>query len=166
MPSDAEVRRQRRQVLSELIREGNVHRQAQLVEGLRQRGFSVTQSSVSRDLRDLRVGKVAGLYVLPATFLSVEEDKLGAGVPAEVSRWVRSVRAAGPNLLIVRTAPGSAMQVATNLDRMAWTEVVGTVAGDDTIFIATDGKVAQSRVARRLFEAEERTGSRDRTAVG
>ena len=163
MPSDAEVRRQRRQVLSELIREGNVHSQAQLVEGLQQRGFSVTQSSVSRDLRDLRVGKVAGLYVLPATFLSVEEESEGPEVPSEVSRWVSSVHAAGPNLLVVRTSPGSAMQVATNLDRMSWTEIVGTVAGDDTIFIATDGKVAQSRVARRLFETQERPA---RTAVG
>ena len=153
MPTDADVRRQRRQVLSELIRQGNVHSQAELVDGLRQRGFSVTQSSVSRDLRDLRVGKVAGTYVLPATFLSVDE---GAGtnseIPTEVSRWVRNVHAAGPNLLVVKTAQGAAMQVATSLDHMAWPEIVGTVAGDDTIFIATDGKVAQSRVARRLFE--------------
>jgi transcriptional regulator of arginine metabolism len=153
MPTDAEVRRQRRQVLSELIRQGNVHSQADLVEGLRQRGFSVTQSSVSRDLRDLRVGKVAGRYVLPATFLAVQDiARNGEEVPGEISRWVRSVRAAGPHLLVVKTAQGSAMQVATNLDHMNWTDIVGTVAGDDTIFIATEGKAAQSRVARRLFE--------------
>jgi transcriptional regulator of arginine metabolism len=152
MPTDAEVRRQRRQVLSELIRQGNVHSQSELVDGLRQRGFSVTQSSVSRDLRDLRVGKVAGVYVLPATFLSVDEPDGEDEVPGEISRWVRSVHAAGPNLLVVKTAQGSAMQVATLLDRMSWNEIVGTVAGDDTIFIATEGKAAQSRVARRLFE--------------
>ena len=159
MPTDAEVRRQRRQVLSELIRQGNVHSQAELVDGLRQRGFTVTQSSVSRDLRDLRVGKVAGTYVLPATFLSVSGNGSSGSVddelPNEISRWVRSVHAAGPNLLVVKTSQGSAMQVATNLDRMSWPEVVGTVAGDDTIFIATDGKVAQSRVARRLFETHQ-----------
>jgi transcriptional regulator of arginine metabolism len=156
-------------VLEELVRQGDVHSQAELVERLRARGFDVTQSSVSRDLRDLRVGKVAGRYVLPATFFSSPEGSASSSGPSsrritdtagaagsedplasEIARWVVGVHTAGPNLLVVKTVEGAAMQVAANLDQAAWSEVAGTVAGDDTIFVATAGRAAQNRVARRL----------------
>jgi len=153
MPNDFEVQKERRQVISDLIRQGNISTQADLVRGLQQRGFTATQSSVSRDLRQLGVAKVAGAYVLPATYRSAGKDGSERGLsPEDISRWVRSVRAAGPNLMVVRTAVGAAQQVAATVDDMGWPEIVGTVAGDDTIFLATEGKSAQSRVARRLFD--------------
>ncbi len=154
MPNDFEVQKARRQAISELIRQGAVSTQSELVNGLQLRGFTATQSSVSRDLRHLGVAKVAGAYVLPATFLSAEESARNGGLDSvELSRWVRSVQAAGPHLMIVRTAVGAAPQVAASLDAKGWPEIAGTVAGDDTIFVATEGKAAQSRVARRLFDA-------------
>lgn len=155
MPNDPEVHQQRRQLISEIIRTGDISTQAELVEGLRRRGFTATQSSVSRDLHYLGVAKVAGTYVLPATYLDADQKARpnGNGNGAtDLSRWVRSVHAAGPYLLVVRTAVGAASQVAALLDDLGWEEIVGTVAGDDTIFLATESKAAQSRVARRLFD--------------
>ena len=157
MPQNQEVHQQRRQLISEIIRAGNIATQAELVDGLRKRGFTATQSSISRDLSYLGVAKVAGSYVLPATYLSADLDpKHPAANAADLSRWVRTVHAAGPYMLVVRTAIGAASQVAVLLDALRWPEIVGTVAGEDTIFIATESKVAQSRVARRLFETNDR----------
>lgn len=154
MPESQDVARERRQALSQIIRNGTVSTQAEIVSALRQLGFTATQSSISRDLRQLGVAKVGGGYVLPATFLKPEKQAPnGAFEPSELSRWVRSVHAAGPNLLVVRTAIGAASQVAATIDGLGWAEIVGTVAGDDTIFVATEHKAAQARVARRLFDA-------------
>jgi len=158
MPQNQEVHQQRRQLISEIIRAGNIATQAELVDGLRKRGFTATQSSISRDLSYLGVAKVAGAYVLPATYLNADLDpKLPTGGSSDIARWVRTVHAAGPYLLVVRTAVGAASQVAVLLDSMRWPEIVGTVAGDDTIFLATESKVAQSRVARRLFETSKQS---------
>lgn len=153
MPNDNEVQQLRQQAVTELIREGQVRSQSDIVDRLQKRGFTATQSSVSRDLRSLGVAKVSGQYVLPATYLTPERKNGRDGVSGnDLARWVRSVRAAGPNLLVVRTAVGAASQVAAAVDREEWPEVVGTVAGDDTIFVATANKSAQGVVARRLFQ--------------
>jgi transcriptional regulator of arginine metabolism len=161
MPEDHDVQRQRRQLISELIRAGQVSTQSELVDGLRQRGFMATQSSISRDLRQLGVAKVSGIYVLPATFLDAKNDAVNGTLdPTDLSRWVRTVHAAGPYLLVVRTSIGAAPQVASTVDNLNWPEVVGTVAGDDTIFIAVESRGAQSRVARRLFDASGSAGLR------
>ncbi len=159
MPPDPDVTRQRRQALTELIRQGAAGTQAELVAGLRSRGFTATQSAISRDLKHLGVAKVGGCYVLPATFLTPPaQGANGAFEASDLARWVKSAHAAGPYLLVVRTAVGAASQVAATLDGLGWGEIVGTVAGDDTIFLATESKNAQAKVARRLFESEPRTG--------
>ncbi|MFT5285649.1 MAG: transcriptional regulator of arginine metabolism [Planctomycetota bacterium] len=156
MPQNQEVHQQRRQLISEIIRSGDIGTQAELVAGLRERGFTATQSSISRDLNYLGVAKVSGVYVLPATYLNADLDgKSSDSNASDLSRWVRTVHAAGPYLLVVRTAVGAATQVALLLDQLNWPEIIGTVAGDDTIFLATESKVAQSRVARRLFDTAE-----------
>jgi transcriptional regulator of arginine metabolism len=67
-----------------------------------------------------------------------------------VTEFIRDVRAAGPNLLVVSTAIGAAQRVAVTLDRIAWPEIVGTVSGDDTIFIATSSATQQRRLRGRL----------------
>ena len=69
---------------------------------------------------------------------------------AEVASYVVSVAAAGPHLLVVKTPPGIAPLVALDLDREEWPEVVGTVAGDDTFFVATAGRIQQARIEARL----------------
>jgi transcriptional regulator of arginine metabolism len=144
MPSDAEQRAHRQQQILSLLRRGRIGSQEELAERLGERGFAVTQSSVSRDLRHLGVVKVDGRYVAPA---------LSGGEPqalSEVCRFLRRARPAGSHLAVLLTTPGAAQTVALAIDRAAWPEVVGTVAGDDTIFLATAAARDQKRLLVRL----------------
>jgi transcriptional regulator of arginine metabolism len=116
----------------------------ELVDLLRGQGISATQSSVSRDLRDLGVGWVGGRYALPS-----EHDANDPGV-AEISGFLRSIRPAGANLTVILTMAGTAQAVALAIDRAGWPELVGTMAGDDTVFVATSSAHDQKRFTRRL----------------
>jgi transcriptional regulator of arginine metabolism len=136
----------RRETLRRIITGSPVGRQEDLVRLLGKAGFPATQSSVSRDLRELGVAKRGDRYVLPADSTPVVDDF------AAVARFVRSIKAAGPNLAVVRTTAGSAQSVAIVLDRAEWPEVVGTLSGDDTIFIATAGTAPQRRLLARLHD--------------
>jgi transcriptional regulator of arginine metabolism len=140
----------RRDALRQIIRSGEVGRQAELVRLLKREGYAVTQSSVSRDLRDLGVAKVGDRYVL------AEDAAAPVADLSEVAGFVRAVTPAGPNLTVVRTTIGSAQSVALAVDRARWPEVVGTLSGDDTIFIATSTARAQQAVLARFRSLESR----------
>jgi transcriptional regulator of arginine metabolism len=103
----------------------------------------VTQSSISRDLKALRVVKVRGRYV---TSSSLTPQSAIESLPGRIRR----VAAAGPYLLVVNTPPGQASAIAVAIDRHDWPEIVGTVAGDDTLLIATRGRSDQCVVEARL----------------
>ncbi len=120
-------------------------RQAELVALLHREGHDATQSSVSRDLRELGVVKGADRYLLPAV-----EDALTPSHFETVRSFVKGYRAAGPTLTVLRTATGTAQSVAIALDKARWPEVVGTIAGDDTIFVATESGRAQRRLHDHL----------------
>ena len=132
----------RREALKRIIRDGDVGRQAELVRLLKRAGYPVTQSSVSRDLRDLGVAKLGDRYVLP------EDAATPVAGLATVAAFVQDAVPAGPHLTVVRTTIGSAQTVALAIDRARWPEVVGTISGDDTIFIAT----ATERAQRALLD--------------
>ncbi len=147
MPNRVESWQKRQAVIEELLHHQEVHSQAELVGLLTARGFSVTQSSVSRDLQEIGAVRVNGRYLAG--------DALGATAPAapelaEAVAFVKGVAAAGPYLLVVKTPPGIAALVALAIDRAAWPEVVGTLAGDDTFFTATAGRRQQARVEAKL----------------
>ena len=134
----------RREALRRILRAQPARRQADLVRELQAQGFEVTQSSVSRDLRELGAARINDRYVLT-------EDGLASGTPVSaLAGFVREVLTAGPNLTIVKTATGAAQSVAVAIDRDRWAEVVGTISGDDTIFIASSDLDAQRRVVDRL----------------
>jgi transcriptional regulator of arginine metabolism len=135
----------RRQAIVKILRDQAVGRQAELVRLLRKQGYEATQSSVSRDLRELGVGKMGDRYILPSAEHAPQHDEFAA-----LNGFVREVRAAGATITVVRTATGSAQSVALAVDRAAWPEVVGTISGDDTIFVATSGARAQHKVIERL----------------
>lgn len=145
MPSDSETREERQTEILKLLRAKRVHSQDEIAALLHSRGLEATQSSISRDLRDLGVAKVAGRYVVPRSPDEDHSDEL-----REAARFLRGAKPAGPNLAVVLTVVGAAQPVAVALDRAAWPEVVGTVAGDDTIFIATAGSRQQKRLLARL----------------
>jgi transcriptional regulator of arginine metabolism len=143
-------REARRTAIVRLLRSSPVRRQQELVRLLKREGHAVTQSSVSRDLRELGVLKHSDGYVLPeaAESASRTQDKFSA-----IAQFVREVRTAGVSITIVKTTVGSAGSVAAAIDKAGWPEVAGTVSGDDTIFIATADGRAQSRVLEQLRDA-------------
>ncbi|HEU4648015.1 MAG TPA: hypothetical protein VFS33_03070 [Gemmatimonadales bacterium] len=134
----AERKRRHLRIL-ELISTRPVRTQEELVDILSAEGWEVTQSSVSRDIAALRLVKVDGAYRRAARELprAASPDEL------RIAEGVLGLDVAGEHLVIVRTAPGEANRVAVAIDRLAWPEVVGTIAGDDTIFIAVRDVRAQ-----------------------
>ncbi|MCM2268806.1 MAG: hypothetical protein NDJ75_01740 [Thermoanaerobaculia bacterium] len=144
MPNESEIREQRHRAILSILRRSPIRRQEELVARLAERGFDVTQSSVSRDLRDLAVAKVAGRYRAPAAPAGASD------AVDDIAHSLVAVRAAGPHLVVVSTQTGAAQAVGLGIDRAGWTEVVGTIAGDDTVFVATAGPRDQSRLLHRL----------------
>ena len=145
MPSALVEQNERRRAITRLLEEHVVSRQSELVALLRAEGYLATQSSVSRDLRDLGAAKLKDGYSLPKPAEVRDERSLSV-----VAEFVRDIRSAGPNLLVVITAVGAAQRVAVTLDRLGWSEIVGTLSGDDTIFVATIGGTEQRRLKGRL----------------
>jgi transcriptional regulator of arginine metabolism len=135
----------RRNAILRILRSGVVRRQSDLAILLKREGFEVTQSSVSRDLRELGVLKASGRYLVPPDEISRANGDFGA-----LSQFVRTVRAAGNSITVIRTTIGAAASVAVALDKAEWPEVVGTISGDDTIFLATADSRAQHRLIDRL----------------
>lgn len=151
MPSDVEQREERRREIVALLRRERVSSQEVLANKLAARGLTATQSSISRDLRDLGVAKVAGRYRLPGELGAESVDALD-----ELAHFLVDVRTAGPNLAVVLTTTGAAQTVAIGIDHAGWPELVGSVAGDDTIFLATRGAKEQRRVVERLRQVTRR----------
>jgi transcriptional regulator of arginine metabolism len=128
-----------------LIRSGSLHTQEDLAAALRAQGISATQVTLSRDIREL------GLVKTPRGY-----SETPAAVPAgpdfaQVAReFLRDVRVA-QNLLVLRTPPGHANALASALDYADWSDVAGTIAGDDTVLVvAPDNKTALLLRARFL----------------
>ncbi len=134
----------RRAAIVKIIRESVVRKQDELVKLLKKQGFEATQSSISRDLRELQVAKAGDHYIVPEGVVS-SANPFGA-----VSRFVTSIHTAGSSLTVVKTTTGTAQSVAVAIDQAEWPEVVGTISGDDTIFIATDDGKAQQTLNKRL----------------
>jgi len=138
---------ERRGAIVRILRDAPVRRQADLVRLLKQAGHEATQSSISRDLRDLGALKASGRYVLPP-----EEQRRANGDFGALRQFVRQLRRAGPSITVLRTTIGAAQSVAVAIDKAEWPEVAGTISGDDTIFIATASARAQQQLIARLRE--------------
>jgi transcriptional regulator of arginine metabolism len=134
-------RRKRHLKILELISTRAVRTQDELAEALATEGWDVTQSSVSRDIAALRLIKVNGAYRRPAALATPANPD-----ERRISEGVLTMDPAGEALVVLHTPPGEANRVAVALDRLAWPDVVGTIAGDDTIFLAVKDGTAQRRV--------------------
>ncbi|MGQ9512041.1 arginine repressor [Thermodesulfitimonas sp.] len=145
------MKRARQQKILQLIKERPITSQRDLVRALAAAGFKVTQATVSRDIRELGLVKVAadgGLrYVAPRP--------LGKG-DLDAVRFRRLIRDAvldvetSENLVVVKTFPGAAQGVASAIDQVEWPGVVGTVAGDDTLLIVAKPRSRAAEVRNRL----------------
>jgi transcriptional regulator of arginine metabolism len=148
-----DTRTKRLRALADLIRDEPHDSQEELTERLKGMGHAVTQATVSRDLVSLGAVKVKrdGMlrYVLPDQFGA--RDWAAGQLERIVREWVQALEPAGP-LLVMRTPPGSAHLVASAIDQAQLAEIAGTVAGDDTIFLAVrDGHPIPALIRR--FEA-------------
>lgn len=123
-----------------LIRARRIGTQEELTEHLERAGFPATQSSVSRDLVELGIIKHQGHYALP-------NRTNGAA-----ARGLLSLDVAGDALVVARCEPGMASAVAVEIDGSRLPEIVGTIAGEDTIFIAINEKKVQRTVIKKVWE--------------
>ena len=150
-----EVMKQLRQrAIRDLVEQRPIRTQQELAAALRERGLRTTQATISRDVAELGLVKAGRggthAYAIPPRLREAEtsgEERIRALVhdlPVEI-------REAG-TLLVLRTLPGSAHPLAAAVDRARWPEVVGTIAGDDTVFLAFADRGSLARVRRRLEE--------------
>jgi transcriptional regulator of arginine metabolism len=130
-----------------LIRSRPVESQEQIVTLMRREGFRVTQASVSRDIREMGLVKLAGRYMLAARALTRPPE--GASPEPEVG-LITGLEPVGANLVVVKTRIGAASSVAVMLDHDLGKISAGTVAGDDTVFVAVRSRSDQGRVVAQL----------------
>lgn len=130
----------RQSAILKLVQKAAVESQMELVDALASQGFEVTQASVSRDTRELGLVKVGGRYILPAEVRPIRPDSPPA------ARVLTSATAVGANLIVAKTPPGGAPMAASFLDQARRPELVGCVAGDDTIFLAVKSRSDQGRL--------------------
>ena len=137
-------RRKRHLKILELISTRAVRTQEELADALSADGWQVTQSSVSRDIAALHLAKVDGVYRRARNVAGRDPDEV------RIAEGVLTAEAAGDAIVVVHTPPGEANRVGVALDRLAWPEIVGTIAGDDTIFLAVKDSLAQRQVVKKI----------------
>jgi transcriptional regulator of arginine metabolism len=149
---------QRHNAIRELLTGSLVTNQDELRRKLRRRGFAVTQATLSRDIHELRLFKGPGGYSLPAIngqgAETAEEDDGPPSVPEVMASFGLRVNQA-MNQVIVRTVMGGAQPVAAALDYEEWAEVVGTIAGDDTVLVICPDPRRAGEVEARLRKTLE-----------
>jgi transcriptional regulator of arginine metabolism len=131
-----------------LIRTRALHTQEELAQALRQQGIPATQVTLSRDIRELRLSKT------PEGYRQFTPEPVGPEFATLAADFVQDIRIA-QNLLVLKTAPGHANSVAVALDGEDWPEVVGTVAGDDTIMIILPDTATAEALRKRLLDLLE-----------
>jgi transcriptional regulator of arginine metabolism len=142
----------RQRAIRDLVEQRPIRTQQELAAALRERGFRTTQATISRDVAELGLVKAgrSGMqaYAIPPRLREADtsgEDRIRTllrDMPVEM-------RDAG-TMLVLKTLPGSAHPLAAALDRARWPEVVGSIAGDDTVFVAFADRGSMGRVRRRL----------------
>jgi transcriptional regulator of arginine metabolism len=126
-----------------LIKGRKIHTQEQLAGALAEHGIHATQVTLSRDIREL------GLVKTPEGYRQVEQPA-GPGIAAMAGEFLWDARVA-QNLLVLKTAPGHASSVAISLDQEDWPEVIGTIAGDDTVLVVCPDSGLAGALQRKLL---------------
>lgn len=152
------MKAKRQAVLVELIARGLVESQQSALEELRKRGIPATQATVSRDLDDLGAVKVRKGEGIRYELLEPRSD-FGPSVGQVLRDFVVSLTVSG-NLVVLRTPPGHAAAVAAAIDRAQLTGILGTVAGDDTLFICASEELTGRGAAKLLEGLDEKSRPR------
>ncbi|MCI5065013.1 hypothetical protein MRY87_04745 [bacterium] len=135
----SESKENRQDALLTLLQEKALFSQREICEEMTQRGFQAAQPSISRDLNELGVIKISGRYLPPSS--------LSNQIPRSLTLSIQGV---GPHLLVIRTKVGAAHAVAAQIDDLEIEGIVGSVAGDDTIFLAISEGSLQAAAIQSL----------------
>jgi len=143
------MNRLRHNAILDLVRSGEITSQEDLMLGLKARHIEVSQSTLSRDIQELRLAKTGGAYTV------VESEP---AAKASEESWRRIIReflvdvAVTQNIVVVKTGSGHASTVAQALDETGWPEVIGTIAGENTVFIAVRSEKGGKKLEHRIRE--------------
>jgi transcriptional regulator of arginine metabolism len=153
MHAVTQERRGRQRAIVDLLRAGGPLRAEEVAARLSDAGFDVTQATVARDLDQIGAVKVKRRghlgYVLPERLGS--RNQAAERLSRIFADWAQAVETSG-NMIVVRTPPGSAHLVALAIDQAKFPEVVGTIAGDDAVFVAIRSNLPPEPLAMRLRE--------------
>ena len=144
------MKRQRHKAILDLVRGGEIASQDDLMHGLKAKHIEVSQSTLSRDIQELRLAKTGGVYAVV--------DGEPAAKPVAEDSWRRIIReflidvAVAQNIVVVKTGAGHASIVSQALDETGWPEAIGTIAGENTVFIAVRSEKDGRRLEHRIRE--------------
>ena len=131
-----------------LIRNQPIRTQEDMAQALQSIGIAVTQVTLSRDIRELGLVKGPQGYREPDRSAALDNE--ASALKRTLEEFVRDVKTA-QNLVVIRTAAGNAQPVGAAIDRQAWPEILGTIAGDDTVFAAAPDARAATRAKEKLL---------------
>jgi transcriptional regulator of arginine metabolism len=138
----------RQKTILDLVRTQQIASQEELLEGLRRRNIEVSQSTLSRDIQELRLAKSGGVY----TVMDQESPRSTEDAIRRILREFLSDVVVAQNIVILKTGAGHASTVSQAVDDTGWPEIAGSLAGENTVFIAT-GSVRESRdLEKRILE--------------
>jgi transcriptional regulator of arginine metabolism len=143
------MKRIRHKAILDIIRSGEVASQEELMHGLKARQIEVSQSTLSRDIQELRLAKTGGVY----TVMDAEPPAKASddSFPRIIREFLVDIAVAG-NIVVVKTGPGHASTVSQALDDAGWPEAIGTIAGENTVFVATRSEKEGRKLERRIRE--------------
>lgn len=155
MPEDRRsqetMKAERQEAIRAMLKEQEIQTQEELADALRRHGFSVTQATVSRDIREMRLIKKAGSN--GGYHYAVPEKNTESGINERMIRMLRecmlSVEAAG-QMIVIKTLSGSANTAAEALDAMEMSGILGSIAGDNTIFLVAKEEESAAKEAEKI----------------
>ncbi|MBR1736461.1 MAG: arginine repressor [Firmicutes bacterium] len=146
------MKSQRHKDIVEIIEENDIVTQEELAEKLREKGYKVTQATISRDIRQLGLKKENDENGKPKYIVSKEESEINERFQKVIKNGIISI-AQAQNIVVIKTIEGMAMGVAAAIDTMSDSGILGSIAGDDTIFCAAMSEKTAEKFIKRLRRA-------------
>lgn len=141
----------RQEAILELVKKFEIETQEELAEKLNKAGFTVTQATISRDIRELKLTKIQ--RGVKQAYAALTENKFSnSNKYIDILKHSFVSMDMAQNILVIKTASGTAMALATALDSLHWDEIVGTIAGDDTVMCAIRTVEDTKKLMKRLEE--------------
>ncbi len=145
------TKQQRQEIIQQIIEQGHFHTQQEIIDVLKEKGIQVNQSTLSKDFTALHVLKIRASdgrfkYVIPRYYSSETQDEL---VEREVRDFVASVEDA-VNIVVLNTSAGHASGVCETIDRATWPEIVGSIAGENTILLISKSAQQAKKLKKRI----------------